>query len=284
MKIEDKLNKKLVELFAYIAFLYQKYCPKKIQIFFINTRQFTIDSKAKGINSLKIGIKKSLIIIPRFFKAIGNKFGNLQGYFTHLVISLKSLKKEKMQFKDFYHSLQAAILVILLRIKSWYMSLKKSTVIVSLTTSSVVVYSLFNIYYQGNTILKSLGRKPASVDTSSFVDVRPKYYKRDQRFFNLYHIKLPLYIDSINDYKHIKITLTMQPSNKYIKEYFLKNEHMVKDKLSMMIYPVIPSLPVSKEGKLIIKEKVKEELNNLLKEKSINGVIEEIYINSVLGT
>jgi hypothetical protein len=284
IKIEEVLNEKLVALFSYLAFLYQKHCPQKIQSFFINARQFAKNSKTKSINSIKENAKNAIVVIPLFFKKLADKLENFQGYLTHIVLSMKSVKKEKIQFKVMYHSLQAAVIAVLFKIKTWYMSLKRSTIVVSLTTSSVVAYSLFNIYYQGNTIFKSLGRKPASVDTSTFIDVRPKYYKRDERFFNLYHIKLPLFIESVSDHKNIKLDITIQPSNKYIKEYFFRNEYIVKDKLSVMVYPVIPSLPVTEEGKLIIKEKVKIELNNLLKEKKIDGVIEEIYVNSILGT
>jgi hypothetical protein len=284
LKFEDKVNAKLVALLERILFLYQKYCPLKIQQFFSNAHKKYIESKANSINYIKLKAKSIIIYIPKLLKKLGDKLGNFHGYLTHFVLSVKSLQKKKFEYKVFLHAIQAAIVAFILKLKTWFLGLKKSTVIVSLTTTTVVTYSIFSIYFQGSTIFKSLERKPASIDTSSFIDVRPKYYKREDRFFNLYHIKLPLYDNKLKGHKNIKLVLTLLPSNKYIKEYFLKNEHIVKDKLSVMMYPIIPSLPVTEEGKKIIKEKVRLELNNLLKEKKIKGKVEEVFVNSVLGT
>jgi hypothetical protein len=284
LKFEDYLNKKLVALLEQLLFLYQKLCPIRIQQFFSRSSLYIKASRIRIIKSLKSNIIKTVYLVPAYAKRFGDALGNFQGYLTHLVLSLKAIKKNKSQFKVIYHGLLASLVSILHKIKSWYLGFKKSTVIVSVMTTAVISYSIYNIYMEGNSILSKLGRKPASVDSSLFVDVRSKYYKRNERFFILGHVKLPLFIESVNSNKNILINFTVQPSNKYIKEYFLKNQYIIKDKLSVTVHPVIPSLPITEEGKLIIKEKIKAEFNNLLKEKNIEGEIEDIYVNSILGT
>lgn len=284
LKFEDKLNEKLVALLERLLFLYQKYCPITIQQFFSRSSLYIKNAKKRSRQSIINNTKKIVFLVPTYAKKLGDGLGNLQGYLTHLVLSLKAINKNKGHLKVIYHGFLAFIVAILYKIKTWYIGLKKSTVIVSFMTTTVISYSVYSIYMEGNSILSKLTRKPASVDSTSVIDVRPKYYKRNERYFKLYHVKLPLFIESVSSNKNIQIDLTIQPSNKYIKEYFFRNEYLVKDKLSVKVHPVIPSLPITEEGKLIIKEKIKSELNILLKEKGIDGEIEDVYVNSILGT
>lgn len=278
------MNDKLNGVIEKLIYLYQKYCPLPIQRFITNTRQAFINGKANSINWVKTKSINTWKTIPLFFQNLSSSLGNIQGYLTHLVLSFKKFKKEQGNLKAILGTILAIIASYLYEVKVWYSRLQTSAVVVAMTTTSVVAFSAWHIYYKGNTLYSKLGRKPASVDPSTFVDVRPQYYKKNEKHFTVYHVKMPLFIESIKGNKSVKMDVTVEPSNKYIKEFFYKNEYLVHDKINIMTHPIIPSLPLTEEGKVIIKEKLKTELNNLIKEQKIEGKINEVYINSILGT
>ena len=50
----------------------------------------------------------------------------------------------------------------------------------------------------------------------------------------------------------------------------------------MHVEPVIPQLPIEEEGRQIIKEKLRLELNQFLKDNQIEGQILEIYVDYLM--
>jgi hypothetical protein len=46
---------------------------------------------------------------------------------------------------------------------------------------------------------------------------------------------------------------------------------------------VIPSFPLSDEGKSVLKEKIKFEFNQVLKELNIAGEIQEVFIQDIIA-
>ena len=83
---------------------------------------------------------------------------------------------------------------------------------------------------------------------------------------------MPLYIESIHNPKQVKIDFTVEPSNRYVREYFFENEYLIHDRLNMMVQPVIPGLPLlQEEGKQILEDELFIELNKLIEDQNIKG-------------
>ena len=76
---------------------------------------------------------------------------------------------------------------------------------------------------------------------------------------------------------------TLVASNRYIKEYFYENIHLVKDRLNSSVHPIIPEFPLEQEGKQIIKDKIRLEVNKLIKDLRIKGHIDKVHIHSILA-
>jgi hypothetical protein len=71
-------------------------------------------------------------------------------------------------------------------------------------------------------------------------------------------------------------------SNRNVILYLKDNEYKIRDKLSTEVEPVIPRLPLEEEGRGIIKDKIRYELNELLKADRIEGTVLEVYIDYIL--
>lgn len=109
------------------------------------------------------------------------------------------------------------------------------------------------------------------------------FYKIKDRQLLVSDIDLPVYIESSAAIKSLTIDFTFESSNRYIKQFFLHNEHTLKNKLNATLETVIPSFPLTDEGKNVIKEKLIFEMNALLKEKQIEGKILKIYIHTIVA-
>ena len=95
---------------------------------------------------------------------------------------------------------------------------------------------------------------------------------------------MPIYVESAKDIHSLIMDFTMESSNRYIKKFFDKNTHYLQDRLNSTIEPIVPTFPLEQEGKQIIKEKLKQESNQLIKDFKIKGKIEKIYLHSMMAS
>ena len=152
LKLEDKLNEKVTALIERLIYLYQKFCPIIIQKLLTNTQQRIINAKSLSISFIKNKSMQTWSQVPILSKRIGDFFGNIQGYLTHVVLSFKAFRKEKGNLKAIFGTLFAVIASYLYEVKLWYSKLQSSTVIVAWTTTTVITFSAYHIYFNGNDI------------------------------------------------------------------------------------------------------------------------------------
>ena len=94
---------------------------------------------------------------------------------------------------------------------------------------------------------------------------RRRGYKRaKEKHFVIRNVSLPVYFSTKTKYKKLIIDFDIKSSNRYIKAYFDSNLHLVKDKLNNSLEPISVSFPLNDEGKMIIKNKIKREMNELI--------------------
>ena len=127
------------------------------------------------------------------------------------------------------------------------------------------------------TIIK---RKNKNAKDSIFY--RPIYHKKYDKHFTVYSVRIPIHGKNKRIVKQIIIDFTVETSNKYLKEYLDRKIYMVKDRFNTTIEPIIPELPLKKEGKSVLANKLKREINNLIHELKIKGEVEKVYIHSIL--
>lgn len=262
--------------------LYHKLMPTKGQNFLVGGREKLINLKSRTIIWFKMLGMRVMAFFPILLGKLTGFVGNFQGHFTHWIISLRSLKSKKFNLKGFLLSIVAILKAPFISFKTWYDTLSATTVAVSLTLIIASTSSLFSIWYFSGDLYNKV-RGPASAEEAIEIGVRPVYYKKNEKHFTIFNLSMPLYIEGIHNPKQVKIDFTIEPSNRYIKEYFFENEYLIHDRINLMVHPIIPSLPLSEEGKVILKDKLLLELNQLIKDLKIKGKIDEIYVNSVLA-
>ena len=125
------------------------------------------------------------------------------------------------------------------------------------------------LYYQKHSLYE---------EDISMENPRPSYYKQQEKAFYIRNISIPIYIQSVNSYKKLETDVIVISSNKYIKEYLDRQTHLVNNALNSGLEPVIPTFPLTEEGKLVITNKIKKELNNLIKSLKIKGEVQHVYL------
>ena len=122
-------------------------------------------------------------------------------------------------------------------------------------------------------------RQPASV-----IDVaeREEYYLQEQRQFTLQTVELPIWFEDISKRKVMVADLTFQTSNRSSAYYLQNHELLVRDKIGTSLEIVQPSFQLSDEGKQVLCQKIKLELNQLLQDNREEGHIEQVYVSNLI--
>ena len=174
------------------------------------------------------------------------------------------------------------------KLKLWYLSLKPSSIASFISLATIGTLASVTIYVQSNKISEKAKRAPASelveeVEQATAVSNRPGYYKRTEKQFQITNIVLPAYMQGNSHLKKLVIDFTFESSNKYIKQFLWQNPYLIQDTLNSNIEPIAIDFPLETEGKTIMKDKIKREMNDMLKRLKIKGAIKNVYIHSMIG-
>ena len=102
--------------------------------------------------------------------------------------------------------------------------------------------------------------------------------------FPVKDIVIPVYRKS-SSFQKIVVDFHIVSSHRGIKEYFWDgyNVHLIYDRLNSRLAPMALEFPLEEEGKTVIKEKVRREINQLVQELELEGEIREVYIGRILA-
>ncbi len=245
---------------------------KKRQQMIQRIKNAKLKSKEGALSSLKILLSSKKIITK-----------NLD-VLTHFVqgIELKKVKPGLL-----WTGVTALLTPLFLKLKSIYLTMKPITFLSLVLTGSVGTLTGIQVYKSTKQIQEKSNphqRKPASAYTDRYdLGQRPKYYRRQRKQFLVAMITLPVYVESVNSYKSLVIDYTIETSNRFTREFLMRNEILLKDALNSKIEPVVPTFPLQREGKNVIADKIKREISNLIKKQGIEGYIENVYINNIIG-
>jgi hypothetical protein len=126
------------------------------------------------------------------------------------------------------------------------------------------------------------GAKIKDVAVKQVLESRPKYFMQTEKLFAMKNLNLQLFLEDTKRNRQVWIDYTALSSNRNVVLFL--NDHLVEiqDYLNIHVEPVIPQLPIEEEGRQIIKEKVKLEINNFLKTNEIEGKILEVYMDYIM--
>lgn len=203
------------------------------------------------------------------------------------ISEIKAAIHQKIQEKNDAGVANKAIVLITLPMTSlfkWMSHLSPVALIVlcSFTlgslVSSVVIFNTGKKLSLHNT---EAHRAPASVEEEKFV--RPDYYKKQTRDFQINAVKIPIYYSDINEYRSVMVDLSIILSNRNSKNYLSENEQILRDHFIMHIEPTIASFNLESEGKEIIRHMIENETSVFLKEHQIEGEAQEVKIIYIMA-
>lgn len=284
--IEEKLNKIIIKILELMSVLLVKIIPPS---FFQSAKR--LEDKRKSI------IGKFQTSSHSFLQNL--KEANLQKLQKYKT-KIKSLKvaelKEKMALLKkgpapfieeakklptnfpFFQSLKTSID----KFHHWLSHLNPAMFLGFFFIAVSISFISLNILKQASSVYRKLSSTQDVQVPPLTVLPRPAYYKGDKKLYFLERLTFPVYLQKSKGVKNFILDISMESSNRFVTLYFSKKEHEVLDFLYSTLEPMIPSLPLEDEGKVILKEKVQLELNNYLKKKKIRGEVIKVYIQSMI--
>ena len=284
--IEEILNRFILKLMQLIRTIFRKSTPSKVQKK-IQQGQKSLGnkkeklhqgvdrSKEKSIHAL-FALKKWLMMVPL----------KLQNLLATLFEKLQALKTKKFRPAEAIMVVAAFLAPLLYKLKGWWAGLRPETIALTIIGSAAFGLTTLGLVTSTQRMTEDEGvaREPAAkVERATKISTRPHYYKVDEKQFTVLNIQMPIYVGGVNKIRSLRVDLTITPSNRYIREYLYDHEYLVQDKLNSSIRPIVPEFPLQEEGKRILKEKVRLELNELLQKHKIKGEIKEVHIHSMLA-
>jgi flagellar basal body-associated protein FliL len=167
----------------------------------------------------------------------------------------------------------------------WLKGLSTAQTMLLLGFTSVSVLAGINMVFTGQRLLNQHSngmRGPASVEEEVPYD-RPAYYKKQSRHLDIVSLRLPVYFANVNELRSIDVDFSATMSNRQSRMQLEKLEFQLRDHLILNVEPMLASFPLEEEGKEILREKLTMEINDFLKERSIEGEVKEIKLIYILA-
>lgn len=279
-KIEEFINRLLEKFYTFLSLLVLKFTPNKIKHKVIQSKKAIKHGRAKVKETLVHSKTKPKQVISLTTSVASSVLEKLILLSTATGQKLKSFKKGEILLL-----IGAMLSPLLYKSKSWWIALRPEQIVISVIGSAVFGLTTIGIVTSTKQMAESQeqSRSPAS-QVEEQKDIRPKYYKLDEKRFKIVNIQVPIYVGKSKDLKTLQVDFTFISSNQYITEILLERENLVYDRLNTMVEPIMPEFFLEDEGKRIMKEKIKYELNELLDIMGVEGEIQEVHIDTMLAT
>lgn len=111
---------------------------------------------------------------------------------------------------------------------------------------------------------------------------RPTYYLQTEKLISVKDLNIQLFLEDTKRNRQVWIDFTALSNNRYIVLFLKEHEIQVRDHINTYVEPVIPQLPIEEEGRGIIKDKIRSELNEFLKKNGVEGKILDVYIDYII--
>lgn len=281
-KLENAINKLLILLGDFVVRFCAKIIPVKIQVFW---------SKVK--NWMRLAIIWCKALPKRLISAAPLLLNKLKG-------SLLSYNyKEKLQqtyqaamaqYKQQQagkklSTIKTALLAPFLIIGQWLKGLSAIQSLMLLGFTAASILAAINIVFSGHRLMENHmqgARAPASAEEEAAYE-RPDYYKKETRHLDFTNLRLPVYFANVNELRSIDIDFNVTLSNRNSRMQLSKLEFQLRDHLILNVEPMIASFPLVEEGKEILRQKLLIEINQFMKERKIEGEVQELKLIYILA-
>lgn len=124
-------------------------------------------------------------------------------------------------------------------------------------------------------------RTPASEPVEGYT--RPSYYKQNYREVSFSSVKIPVYVQGINELRALMVDISILTNNRATKVWLNKNEFSLRDHLVLTVEPVLPTFPMTEEGRQVIATKLRDEISIFLRAQGVDGEVIEVRLIHILA-
>lgn len=246
--------------------------------------------------------KLILKITPRWFikgsyflKALPK---NILTFCAQTITKLKSLNF-KEQFKETHQKIlsqveqekskkplskgKALIRTPFVMIANWFSDLSffQASTLVGLSCASFI--AMIGIFNSGKQIISAgADRTPASAPEEVIYE-RPDYYKKSEKYFELFSLRVPVYFADINELRTIDIDLSATMSSRNSKNQLEKLEIQLRDHFVLNLEPIKTEFTLTPEGREIIRQKLAKEIQLFMRIHKIEGEVAELKVTYALA-
>jgi len=290
-------NKVIAIILAILAKIYKKITTKKFQQNMDGFVQKINHQSLDLINHFKIKTKTktktqppkttSKVSFKKLFEPIKNFRDTISKFLVWVRnINFQSINPQKL-LSTISSNLKQQTKPLQIKIKHFYSSLSPNTVLVITLSCFFLILIILGIVKSSRTIYLGVmtGQDNQHMHQNKIVPkYRESYFRRilPALQVDIFEVTMPIYVGSVNSVRTLLLDITLVTSNRFTRQFIDDNTGLVKDRLNNNMHPIIPDFPLTKEGKTIIREKVIFEINELLKEKKIEGEIKDVYFQMII--
>lgn len=278
IKIENAVNKLLVLLIELVKKIVHKIIPLSVHRKIAKCSLY-FKNKTQRLKSAPEYLKTKAIASIAILKA------------TKLRESLRATYGEVMeQYKDKkpksgMDKLKRSMLTPFLMLSKWLSGLSPTQSLVLLVFTAGSFLSGVQVIFSGKRIVTQhmeASREPASVEEDVAYE-RPAYYKKQIRHFTVTNLRLPVYIGGVNEVKSIDIDFVATVSDRESRMFLEKHEFQFRDHLITEVEPMVATFPLEEEGKIILRNKLEEEINAYLQIHNLQGWVTDLKLTYILA-
>lgn len=269
-KIEDLLNNALLWLGQKFMLLWNKLCPSWLQ-----QKWRALLAHLARLRSVPQDLKSKLSS-PRTIMKV-----DYMGVFAAALDAGTKAFKKYQQYSPI-KAVVAAFSAPFLYLYQWAAGLKPAHFVVLFVFTTASVFSLMGIVVQSQKMLatEQASRAPASAEESY---TRPAYHKLNERELSFNNVKIPVYVTGVNELRALIIDFSVITSNRATKKWLEKHEFQMRDHLIQTLEPVLPSFPMTDEGRTMVSDKLRSELNAFIALHDVEGEIKEARLVYILA-
>ena len=279
-KIESTVNGLIEKLVALFFRLLHTILPKKLFNFINKTKAKIKNTKQRVVGWFILSIMKLQTKVLELFHQSKNIKTNLEKLNPAERIKTKALNTKKFllttplktHFKFFYSLIN--------KFSNFYKKLSATQLAMTFTAFVMLFTGSYGVYQSSKDIIQKEfpSRAPASVQE---YDVRPDYRLYIRKTVKFYNMSLPITVEQIGKIRKVVFEFSVMTSTRWARYYLQNNEVQLKDYFYTTVEPVVSDFPLKEEGKLVLKEKIRVEINNFLRESGVEGEVEEVRLGFV---
>lgn len=220
-----------------------------------------------------------------FLRRIGNFF------YRHFLL-LKALLYKVIRYpyrETFTSKMPSSFKEFLTLIIKWIFlklsSIKPERIAISFILFGIFATGAVGVYSNSKKIYEQteVTRNPASAEVEIYKEQSP-YYLLEKKMAVIEAFKVPTLVKNIHSIQNITMDFNVISSNRFIALYLRSHVDELKDFLVLGFEPIDSSFAMNEEGKNIIKEKIMTLIMEFLRDKEIEGSIDDVQITYLIAT